>query len=114
MMSVFRTDSYWGMLRKIGLALTLVAGQISVQAAAPNGPALPEGASTQLPDQLDSPEKINAKDEPALTKGTNSEGPVGNSDALGKPPKTKREVKLGKVKPDQFPTNPQQVVKVLR
>ena len=116
MTSVFRTNSCREISLKIGLALALalVAGQMSVQAAAPTGPGLPIGPSTQVPDQPDAPDKANAKDEPALPNGANNEGPVIVSDEQGKPPKTKREVKRGKVKPDQFPTSPQQVVKALR
>lgn len=114
MTSVFRTNSCREMFLKIGLALALAAGQMSAQAAASTGPALPKGASTQVPDQPDAPDKANAKDEPVLPNGANNEGPVIVSDEQAKPPKTKREVRRGKVKPDQFATQPQQMVKTLR
>lgn len=110
MTSVFRTESCRGVSLKIGLALALVFSQMFAQAAA----NLPEGASTQVPDQPDAADKSIAKDEVVLPDAANKEGPVIVSTDKVQTPKKKHEVKRGKVKPDMYPTKPQQVVKALR
>lgn len=127
MTSVFRTHSCRGMPLKFGLALALVVGQMSAQAA-PNGLVLPEGASTQVPDQPDvvdngkgngkgnSNGKGNGKgnEEVILPDPPDKQGPVIVTTDKVKVPKKHRQVKLGKVKPEKFDTKPQQVVKALR
>ena len=106
---------------KFGLALALVVGQMSAQAA-PNGLVLPEGASTQVPDQPDMVDngKGNSNgngkgnEEVILPDPPDKQGPVIVTTDKVKVPKKHRQVKLGKVKPEKFDTKPQQVVKALR
>jgi len=97
----------------IGLALALLAGQMSAHAAA-NGIVLPPGASTQVPDQLDAADKSKVKEEVVLPEAANKVGPVIVTTDKVKIPKKQRPIKLGKVKADKFATKPQQVVKALR
>ncbi|MDB5777776.1 MAG: hypothetical protein JWP79_2492 [Polaromonas sp.] len=113
MTSVFRTHSCRGLPLKFGLALALVAGQMPAQAAA-NGLVLPDGASTQVPDQPDAADNGKAKEEVVLPEAADKEGPVIVTTDKVKVPKKQRPIKLGKVKPDEFTTKPQQVVKALR
>lgn len=117
MTSVFRTHSCRGMPLKFGLALALVVGQMSAQAAL-NRLVLPEGASTQVPDQPDVVDngkgKGNGNEEVILPDPPDKQGPVIVTTDKVKVPKKHRQVKLGKVKPEKFDTKPQQVVKALR
>ena len=110
MTSIFRTESCRGVSLKIGLVLALLFSQMFAQAAA----NLPEGASTQVPDQPEVNDKNKAKDEVVLPDAANKEGPVIVTTDKVKNPKTKREIKRGKVKPDKFATKPQQAVSALR
>ena len=110
MTSVFRTASCQGASLKIGLALALLVGQAYAQSAA----SLPAGASLQVPDQPEVTKNGKVKEEVALPDTANKEGPVIVTTDKLKVPKTKRQVKLGKVKPDQYTSKPQQAVKALR
>lgn len=110
MTSVFRTGSCQGASLKIGLALALLLGQMYANAAVD----LPAGASLQVPDQPEATSNSKVKEEVVLPEAANKEGPVIVTTDKLKVPKTKRQVKLGKAKPDKYPTKPQQVVKALR
>lgn len=96
MSTVFQTQSCRRTPLKIGLALALLGGQGFAQPAA-NGLVPPPEASTQASGQPDA-----------------ADGPVIVSTDKAKDPKAKHQVKLGKVKPDQYTSKPQQAVKALR
>lgn len=113
MTSVFQTGSCRGMSLNLGLALALLAGQMSAQAAA-NGVVLPAGASTQVPDLPEAADNSKVKEAVVLPEPANKEGPVIVTTDKVKTPAKQRQIKLGKVKPEKFSTKPQQVVKALR
>jgi hypothetical protein len=84
-----RSSSYWLSRTKVGLTLTLLVSQMTVQAA-PSEP-----------------------DPPDISNASNS-GPVIVSTDKGKSPSKQRHLKRGPSKPEQYPTKPQQQVPHLR
>jgi hypothetical protein len=87
MTSIVRSSSAWRAPTKAVLTLAFLVSQMPVQAAAPEvfGPANP-----------------------------NDSGPVIVSTDKGKTPNKHRDVKRGPVKPEKYPSKPQQQVRNLR
>ena len=86
MTSLGHSSSSWISHAKVGLTLAFLVCQITGQAA-PNEPAPPDPSAL---------------------------GPVVVTTNTGKNPDTHRKVKRGPVKPDEYPTKPQQQVQSLR
>ena len=87
MTSIVRSFSAWRSATKIVLMLAFLVSQMPAQAA---GPEVPRGANP------------------------NDSGPVIVSTDKGKTPKRHRELKPGPVKPEKYPSKPQQQVRNLR
>jgi hypothetical protein len=87
-----RSSSCWVSRTKVGLALTLLVSQMSVQAA---------------PGEPDPPDISNANN-------SSNSGPVIVSTEKGKNPNKHRNTKRGPSKPEQYPTKPQQQIPNLR
>jgi hypothetical protein len=87
MTSLVRSSPAWRSPPKIILALAFLVSQVPVQAAAP---------------------------EPPPQAKPNDSGPVIVSTEPGKIPHKHRETKRGPVKPEKYPTKPQQPVRSLR
>jgi len=88
-----RTPASWALHGKVGLVLALLVAHLAVQAAQ---------------------HEPNATPEPNANARANADGPVVVSTDKAKEPKKHRETKRGPVKPERYPTQPQQVVKTLR
>lgn len=86
MKSLAPSSSCWASRTKVGLTLAFLVTQMSAQAA-PDAPARPD---------------------------PNDTGPVIVSTDRVKPPSKHRKVSPGPVKPETYPTQPQQEVRTLR
>ncbi len=80
------SSSFWGLLTKVGMVLTFVVGQLPVQAGA------------NLP----------------MDNNTNDSGPVIVTTDRIKTPSKHRKVSHRPVKPETYPSRPQQEVRTLR